>query len=183
MNDKDIVEMYWERDETAIKMSQEKYGSYCRSIAVNILSSPEDSEECVNDTWLRAWNAIPPQKPGKLSLFLGKITRNLAIDRFRQNKSLKNNGGEIALCLEELEECVSKGSFIEEGVVLKDLINRFLRELPEKNRRIFMYRYWYMMPVGEISEKTAASVGTVKMTLKRIRDKLKKYLEKEGVNI
>ena len=181
MNDKDIVDLYWSRDEAAIKISQDKYGGYCRSIAVNILHSPEDSEECVNDTWLRAWNSIPPQKPNRLALYFGRITRNLAIDRFRKEKSKKYNGGETVLCLEELAECIGKDGHIEENIALKELINLFLAELNQKNRAVFMFRYWYMMPIEEIAQRTGSTVGAVKMTLRRIRGKLKKYLVKEGV--
>lgn len=181
MDDKDIVNLYWKRDEAAIKISQEKYGVYLKNIAINILHSTEDSEECVNDTWLRAWNSIPPQKPNRLALYFGKITRNLAIDRYRKEKSQKYNAGETVLCLEELAECIGKDHHLEENIALKELISLFLRNLNSKNRMVFMLRYWYMMPMDEIAKKTGSSVGSVKMTLSRTRNKLKRYLVKEGV--
>ncbi len=183
MEDKQIVEMYWQRNETAIVESRTKYGAYCGTIANNILHSKEDSEECVNDTWLRAWRSMPPEKPGRLSAFLGKITRNLAIDRYRSNKSKKYGGGQVALCLDELGECIGEEHPIEDRIALKELINAFLTGLTDKNRDIFLLRYWYMMPVGEISRKYDVSEGAVKMILQRIRSKLKDYLEKEGVGI
>lgn len=183
MEDNKIIELYWQRDETAIDESRTKYGTYCGTIANNILRSAEDTEECVNDTWFRAWNAIPPERPSRLSVFLGKITRNLAIDKYRKNNAKKYGGGQIVLCLDELSECISEDSPIEERVVLKDLLNIFLGSLPEKNRNIFLMRYWYLMPIGEIGRQYDLSEGAVKMILQRVRNKLKDYLVKEGVGI
>lgn len=183
MEDNKIIELYWQRDETAIKECQAKYGPYCGRIANNILCSPEDTEECVNDTWLRAWNAIPPEKPRRLYVFLGRITRNLAIDKYRKDNAKKYGGGQAALCLDELSECIGEGSPIEDRVALKDLLNTFLRDLPEKNRNIFLLRYWYLMPIAEIARRYDLSEGAVKMILQRIRQKQKVYFEKEGVGI
>ena len=181
MEDNQIVELYWQRNEKAIKISQMKYGMYCRKIAENILHSKEDEEECLNDTWLRAWNTIPPEKPSRLDAFFGKITRNLAIDRYRQDRSQKRGEGQTALCLEELEECISKDLNIEESIALKDLLNKFLRKLPKKNKDIFLFRYWYLMSIKEIALKFGTSEGSIKMILKRLRENLREYLEKEGV--
>ena len=183
MEDNKIIELYWQRDETAIKECQAKSASYCGTRANNILCSREDTEECVNDTWLRAWNNIPPEKPRRLYVFLGRITRNLAIDKYRKDKSRKYGGGQTVLCLDELSECIGEGSHIEDRAVLKDLLNTFLRDLPEKNRNIFLLRYWYLMPIGEIARRYDLSEGAVKMILQRIRQKQKVYFEKEGVGI
>ena len=125
MEDIHIIKLYWQRDESAIKESQTKYGSYCITIANNILHSSQDTEECVNDTWFRAWNTIPPEKPRRLSVFLGKITRNLAIDKYRRDKSQKYGKGQIALCLDELGECIGENNPIEDRIALKELLNLF----------------------------------------------------------
>ena len=183
MEDSHIIELYWRREEQAIKESQMKYGGYCSTIADNILHSAEDTEECVNDTWFRAWNTLPPEKPNRLAVFFGRITRNLAIDRFRSDTSKKRGGGQMALCLDELAECIGEDSPIEDRLALREVLNRFLRELPEKNRTIFLLRYWYMMPVSDIAKRYDLSEGAVKMLLQRVRNKLKDYLEKEGVTI
>ena len=183
MEDYHIIELYWQRDESAIKESQAKYGAYCNTIANNILHSVEDTEECVNETWFRAWNTMPPEKPSRLAIFFGKITRNLAIDKYRKDRAQKYGGGQTALCLDELGECISENHQIEDTLALKELLNRFLYDLPEKNRTIFFLRYWYMMPVAEIAKRNHMSEGAVKMILKRVRDKLKDFLEKEGVGV
>lgn len=183
MEDYQIVELYWQRNESAIQESQEKYGDYCATIANNVLRVPEDAEECVNDTWLRAWNAIPPKRPGSLAIFLGRITRNLAIDRYRRDRTQKNGGGQIALCLEELGECVGENRPIEDRLALRETVNRFLQGLPEKSRRIFLLRYWYVMPVAEIARRSGLSEGAVKMSLLRLREKLKSELEQEGFGL
>ena len=183
MEDLHIIELYWQRDESAIKASQTKYGGYCSTIANNILHSAEDTEECVNDTWFRAWNTMPPEKPNRLAVFLGRITRNLAIDKYRRDKSQKYGGGQTALCFDELGECIGENSPIEDRVALKELLNIFLSELPDKNRDIFLLRYWYLMPIAEIAKRYNTSEGAVKKKLQRIREKLKAYLEKEGVGV
>lgn len=183
MKDNDIVELYWKRSESAISQSEKKYGRYCGVIAGNILSSKEDTEECVNDTWMKAWNNIPPARPNRLSVFFGRITRNLAIDRYRRNKAEKHGGGQTAICLEELAECVSGSGEFPDDFILRDAVNRFLHELPPERSRIFMLRYWYMYPIKEIAGKTDTSEGAVKMSLQRTRSALKKFLEEEGFEI
>lgn len=183
MEDTHIIELYWQRNEMAIKESKTKYGAYCGTIAGNILHSAEDTEECVNDTWLHAWNSIPPEKPCRLSVFLGRITRNLAIDRYRRNKFQKHGGGQAALCIDELSECIGENSPVEDRAALNELLNIFLSSLPEKNRNIFLLRYWYFIPVRDIARRCGMTEGAVKMILQRVRSKLKEYLEKEGVGI
>jgi len=183
MEDTRITELFWQRDERAIAEARSKYGAYCRTIAGNILQNQEDAEECVDDTLLRAWDSIPPDRPSRLSAYLGKIARNLAIDKYRRGTSQKRGGGQVALCLEELSECIGENKPVEDSVVLKDLINGFLRTLPEKSRRIFLFRYWYCMPIREVAAQCGASEGAVKMSLRRTRAALKEYLEKEGVGI
>ena len=183
MEDSHIIDLYWQREEQAIKESQMKYGGYCSTIAYNILHSAEDTEECVNDTWLRAWNTMPPERPSRLAVFFGKITRNLAIDRYRSDTSKKRGGGEMALCLDELGECIEEDRPIEDKLALREGLNRFLREMPDKNRTIFLLRYWHMMPVSDIAKRYNLSEGAVKMFLQRVRSKLKDYLKKEGVVI
>lgn len=179
MNDDRIIELYWLRDEAAITESSTKYGAYCYTIAENILSCREDSEECVSDTWLRAWDKMPPERPLRLGIFFGRIIRNLAIDRFRRRKAEKYGGGQTVICLDELSECIGEESSVESRVELKEQLESFLRELPERNRQIFLLRYWYMMPVSEIAGRYSMSAGAVKMVLQRLRQKLKVHLEKE----
>ena len=162
MEDSRIIELYESRDQQAISQSDMKYGGYCYSVGYNILGVREDTEECVNETWLRAWNSIPPQKPRMLSAFFGRITRNIAFDRYRASKAAKRGKGEIAAVLEEL-------------------INEFLGELQERDRNIFLQRYWFATPIKEISKKYAMNLNTVKASLFRSRNKLKALLEKEGV--
>ncbi len=182
MEDERIIELYFARDDSAIKASSEKYGSYCSAIAQNILNCHEDTEECVNDTWLRAWNAIPPTRPSRLSVFLGRITRNLALDRYRKDNSQKYTGSRTALCLEELSECIGQeDTSIEDDLVLRDLLEHFLTSIPTRDKDIFLYRYWYFLSVEEIAERCRISAGAVKMNLMRTRKKLKELLDKEGV--
>ena len=137
MEDSHIIDLYWQRDEQAIKESQRKYGGYCSTIAGNILHSAEDTEECVNDTWLRAWNIIPPEKPNRLAVFLGRITRNLAIDRFRSDTSKKRGGGQMALCLDELAECIGEDSPIEDRLALREGLRACLESLHARLACIF----------------------------------------------
>lgn len=183
MDDRDIINLYWARAHQAITETASKYGSYCRSIAQNILGSQEDAEECVNDTYLHAWNSIPPNRPDVLSAYLGKLTRNLSFDRFRTNHADKRGGGEICLVLDELAECVSGEETVEDEVTRQELIqtiNEFLVLLPKDKRNIFLSRYWYVLPVSEIARKHGMTVGNVSVILSRIRTKLKAYLIERG---
>lgn len=183
MKDSEIVELYLKRKEAAIAETESKYGRYCRVIAKNILGSEEDSEECVSDTWLKAWNSIPPARPNRLSLFLGRITRNLAIDKYRIRNAEKRKNNETALCLEELEECVGSGDSIADTVALKETMNRFLSRQKPREREIFMLRYMYMFSVSEIGVRLGIKEGAVKMSLSRSRLRLREFLKKEGFDI
>lgn len=184
MDDKRIIELYNERSETAISETAEKYGKYCYTIAYHILYNEEDSEECVNDTYLRAWEAIPPQCPNKLSAFLGKITRNLALNRYKYYVREKRGHGQTTLVLDELQECVPASNNTAQAVeekLLVEVLNRFLYSLPKEKRIMFVRRYWYLSSIQEIADDFGVSQSKVKMTLLRIRNKLKLVLEKEGV--
>ena len=183
MEDSKIVELYWKRDESAVAESSKKYGGYCRTIAYNILCSGEDSDECVNDTWLNAWRSIPPEKPKKLQYFLGRITRNLALDRYGYNKAQKRNA-DLETAIDEYYECIPNGeAFIEDKVSLKELINGFLESLDKRDRIVFIRRYWYVCSVREIGKSMGLSDSHVSVILHRTRDRFKAYLEKEGITV
>lgn len=187
MDDKQIVDLYLERSETAISETSKKYGNYCRYIAFNILRNDEDSEECVNDTYLRAWNSIPPNRPSVLKTFLGKITRNLSLDRYELLNAKKRNSGQMPLIFDEIKECIPSSLNTEENIVeeiaLADILNRFLSSLSLGQRKIFMRRYWYLSPIKEIATEYGMSESKVKMSLLRSRSKLKKKLEEEGISV
>ena len=183
MEDRQIVDLFWQRSEEAIAKTQEKYGKYCRYIAKNILGSDEDAEECVNDTYVKVWNSIPPNRPVRLSAFIGKVTRNIALNR-ASYKNAKKRSGQTELVLDELLECVPATESTEQAVeekLLVEVLNRFLHELPIEKRMMFLRRYWYLSSIKEIAEDYEISEGKVKMTLLRIRNKLKQTLEKEGI--
>lgn len=183
MEDKQIIDLYWRRSELAIFETANKYGAYCRAVAYHILHSEEDSEECVNDTWLRVWNAIPPQRPARLRMFLAKITRNLAFDKYKAQTAGKRGGGETELVLDELNECISTGDDAEHQCITQELeqtINRFVHTLPERDRNIFVRRYFFVETVEAIAEKQGLSANHVMVILSRTRQKLKTYLKKEG---
>ena len=184
MEDAQIVDLYWERNEYALIKTSEKYGKLCFSVAFNILNNHEDSEECVNDTYLKAWETIPPRAPNKLSAYLGKITRNLALGKYRYNNRKKRGEGVNAEVLEELTECIAASENTEDAVeekLLVDVLNSFLRELPGERRKMFLQRYWYMNSIKEIAAECSVSESKVKMTLLRVRAELKQRLESEGI--
>ena len=183
MNDLQIVEMYWNRNEQAISVTAEKYGTYCYSVAYGILHNEEDSKESVNDTYMSAWNSMPPHKPNVLKTFLGKITRRLSIDRLKR-KNAEKRGGEIAEVLDELSECISpSGDPIAEmeKEMLDKTINNFVRELKDTEQRVFLCRYWYAKSIKEIAKLFGFSESKVKVMLMRTRNKLKARLETEGL--
>lgn len=183
MDDADIVKLYWQRDERAIPETAVKYGNYCASIARNMLGSEEDAEECVNDTYLSAWNSMPPNRPQVLSVFLGKLTRNLSLNRLKYNTALKRSSGEEPLVLDEIAELVSGEESAEQKLAHQELlaaINSFLRSLPESKRRIFVCRYWYFDSIAAIASRFGMSANHVSVTLSRLRCKLRKYLAERG---
>lgn len=183
MDDELIIELYWNRAENAISETESKYGAYCNSIAYGILQSKEDAQESVNDTYLDAWNAMPPHRPYNLATFLGKITRRIAIDRWRSMTRVKRGGGEVTLALDELEQCIAGSQPPEKEIEKKELvqaINRFLDTLPILERRIFLVRYWYMSSIQEIASHWGFSQSKVMSILFRTRNKLRRQLEKEG---
>lgn len=184
MEDDRIIELYWQRSEAAIKETSAKYGSYCYSIAFHILNNEEDANECVNDTWLKAWYTMPPNRPNRLAVFLGKITRNLSYDVWKRYHAQKRGYGEIPLLLSELEECLPAINSVEETIeehLLTESINRFLLTLSDKKQKIFLLRYWYVLSMREISRETEIPIPGISVILHRIRKDLKKYLEKEGI--
>ena len=186
MDDEQIIELYWARSEQAIHESETKYGAFCRSIARNILAQEQDAEECVNDTWLNAWNAMPPQRPSILSAFLGRLTRNLSLDRWRHNRAAKRGGPQMEVALEELRDCLSAPGRPEERLEAREtaaLISRFLREQPALNRVLFLRRYWYLDSISALAERFSLSESAVKSNLHRTRLRLKEVLLKEGVAV
>ena len=184
MEDSRILALYFARSEAAIQETDRKYGSYCYKIAYNILTNREDSEESVNDTYLSAWNSIPPRKPAKLSTYLGRLTRNISIDRWRGTNAKKRGGGEIILALDELNECVSWQPSTEEKMIQKEAVaslNRFLASLSEEERAVFLCRYWYVNSMEDIARKTGFSIGKIKSMLHRTRKRLSAILQEEDL--
>ena len=183
MEDSAIIELYYDRSENAVRETEKKYGAYCRKIAYNILNDRQDAEECVNDTYHKAWDTIPPQRPASLSAYLARITRNTALNRLRSKTTQKRGGGEYQLAFEELESVIGQKGDVEELFdirQLKELINRFIGDLPADSRLVFIGRYWYFESVSDIAKKTGFSESKVKMLLFRARSKLKELLYKEG---
>ena len=184
MHHTQLVELYWVRKESAIEETAAKYGSYCLSIAGNILQNQDDAEECVNDTWLDAWNSMPPHRPSVLSTFLGKLTRRISIDKWRHVNAKKRGDGQLPLVLTELEDCISDGNSIEEETerkLLNEVIASFVKSLPETEQKVFLCRYWYMDSVSAIATRFRFSESKIKSMLSRTREKLRIRLEKEGL--
>ncbi len=183
MDDKTIVDLFWKRSEQAIQETDTKYGRFCYSIAYNVLSSREDAQECVSDTYLAAWNSLPPHRPTVLTAFLGKLTRRISINRWYSLSAWKRGGGQIPLVLEELAEFESRGPSTEEIAIGKEAqaaLNRFLAALPEAERKVFLRRYFLLDPVAEIAESFGFSEPKVTSMLHRTRLKLRKALTQEG---
>ena len=186
MEDKEIIKLYLDRNEKAIAATSEKYGSYCETISVNILKNDDDAEECVNDTYMKTWNAIPPQIPVIFSAFLGKIVRNISFNKYRHNNSQKRGGSEMPLILDELGEIVSGKESVEDEIDHKELlraINGFLNSLPEHKRGIFIRRYWYSDKVSDIAQRYGRSENSVSVELNRVRKNLREYLLKRGFEL
>ena len=185
MEDTAIVALYWQRDEGAITASEEKYGPACRKLSYNILQSSQDAEECVNDTWHRAWNTMPPQWPHSLGAYLCRIARNLSIDRWRAQRSKRRGEGLEVLVL-ELEECVSTVPSAEEEWEAREAaqaIDRWLGSLEERDRAAFLLRYWYGQPVQELAQRLGGSPNRMSQRLRRLRQSLRQALEQEGVRV
>lgn len=184
MDDEKIIELYFARSEQAVKETANKYGRYLNTVAHNILNTKEDCEECINDTYMRVWQKIPPERPKMFSAFLAKITRNLAINRYKSLNAKKRGSGQVPLVLDELSQCVADTSDTQnhiEDAALTEAINSFLAQIDEETRKIFMRRYWYMSTVKEIAQDFDLSESKVKMTLMRTRNKLKQFLLKEDI--
>lgn len=185
MEDNEIIELFWNRSENAIIETNKKYGNYCTYIANNILQNKEDSKECVNDTYLQTWNSIPPKRPNVLKLFLGKITRNLAINKYKA-KNAKKRDSNMEVVLEELEECIPNSENVEDTIEYNELVkymNEFIENLSSEKRKIFLERYWYLNSIEDISVKNKISKSNVKTSLFRTRAELKKHLNERGVSI
>lgn len=178
---------FFRGSETAISAATERYSNYCHSISYNILHSNEDADECVNDTFLRAWNAIPPTRPNNLAVFLGTIVRRLSLNRYKKNNTKKRGSGQIYIALSELEEAIPDKSLDLEGKMddknIVNVLNRFLAGLPQEQRNVFVRRYWHLRIMEEISDDYGISVNNIKQILYRTRKKLKKALEEEGITI
>ena len=184
MTDAEIIELYFERSEAAIEETAKRYGAYCSAIAMNILHNREDGEECVNDTFLKAWNAIPPQRPVKLSSFLGRITRNLSLNKYESRNTQKRIGNETALLLSELEEMLPIAQNVEEQAETNELaqeIDKFLLTIERQDAAFMVRRYWYGDSVTQIAKRFDAGESRVKTNLFRTRKKLKNYLESRGI--
>ena len=186
MEDRQIVELYWIRDPRAVSETQAKYGVWCRRIAENILGDIEDARECENDTYMRAWSTIPPQRPETLGPYLGKIVRNLSLNMLSMGRADKRGGGQAPLVLDEISDIVSGSWQAEdalEGKELIETIEEFLKRAGREKRRVFLLRYWYFESVGSIAAKTGRTENSVSVTLSRMRAKLKKFLIERGYNI
>ena len=186
MEDSAIVALYWARDEQALTESSAKFGAYCRKIALNLLGDLSDAEEVENDTWMAAWNSMPENRPARLAPYLGRITRNLALDRLDKATAQKRGGGQAEVVLEELEGCLAAPGRVEQAVEAADtarMISAFLREQPEPARGIFIRRYWYCDSMADIAARYAMPQGRVRVILHRTRNKLKKELHKQGVHV
>ncbi len=185
MDDDKIVELYWNRDEAAITATSDKYGAYCLSISQNILGNREDAQECVNDTYLKAWNTIPPHRPAMLSTFLGKITRNLSFDRYKASRRDKRGGSQTALVLDELGEIIADKRSDDEfdRKELLESINAFLSSLPPDKRKMFVCRYWYAYSIPEIAKRFGMTENNVSVSLNRTRQKLRNYLKERGFDL
>lgn len=186
MNDSEIVRLFHERDQAALEEVSRKYERFCRAIAQNILKDPLAAEECVNDAYMRAWETIPPAAPEFLSAYLGRITKNIALNRLKAEHAEKRGGALGALSFDELDDYVSGSGSVESAAETKEMlaaVNDFLAKLPKRNRMIFVYRYWHCLSAAEIAARFMMSEHNVVVTLCRIRNKLKTHLKKRGYDI
>lgn len=183
MEDEEIINLYWARQENAISETDKKYGKYCTAISFNILRNNEEAKECVNDTYLKTWNSIPPQRPNILKIYLGRIARNLSINQYERKKAKKRDYT-LEVALEELNECISSNNNVEREFAYNELVNMlnvFLSKLSQDKRKIFLERYWYLHSIKEISSKNKISESNAKTILLRIRSQLKNFLKEGGL--
>ena len=183
MEDAAIIALYWERNQDAIEQSRQKYGTYCLTVSRNILDSREDAEECVSDTWLRAWNAMPPHRPDVLRMFFAKITRSISFSRFRQSSAKKRGGGSMQAVLDELAEVIADPSDVEDALdahELSETVRQFIRELPEREGDVFLRRYFFSESMEEIAGAYGITVNNTAVILSRTRKKLRLRLIREG---
>ncbi len=186
MNDNEIVQLFWERNEAALTETDKKHGKRCLIIAENILNNREDAADCVNDSYFKVWNLIPPKRPNFFGAFLSSVVKHTAIDFLKAKTAGKRGGGEMTLVLDELEDVISDNSSIERNFENKEVIgkiNDFLKELPEKNRRMFVLRYWYCCDIPEIASRLETRKNTVSVILNRTRKQLREYLKKGGYEL
>jgi len=184
LTDIEIINLFWERSESAISETAQQYGSYCFAIAMNILRNKEDSDECVNDTYMNVWNSIPPQRPALFSAFIGRIARNLSLNMYKARKTQKRSIDETALLLSELDDCIPANRTVEDEIdvkLLEEAVEGFLSESRLEDRLLFMRRYWYADSISDISKRFLISESKVKTKLFRTRNNLKYYLEKKGI--
>ena len=186
MDDNEIIELFFARDQQAIQAASQRYGAYCTSIAQRILGDQGAAEECVNDTWLKCWQSIPPQRPNSLKGFAGRVVRNLALSALRAETAQKRGGGQVQLALDELSEVVSGGDTPEGALdrqAFRAALDSFLHSLPERNRNLFLRRYWYLDSVEALAKRYSMSRTQVTTTLHRLRQKLRVHLEQEGFEL
>lgn len=186
MDDNTIIGLYFNRDEQAVRETILAYGDYCRTVARNILGNPEDAEEAVADTWLKVWNTIPPQKPRFLKLYLAKITRNIALNTYREQSAKKRGGGQVVLALEELGACVSQSGSVESIIderLLRNTIQSFLQQISKKDRMVFVRRYFFLEDTSAIAQRYGLKESNVLLILSRTRKRLRDYLIKEGYDL
>ncbi|MCQ2430670.1 MAG: sigma-70 family RNA polymerase sigma factor [Clostridia bacterium] len=181
MSDEEIIALFWARDERAVQESERRFGAYCRTVAMNVLHNSEDAEECVNDTWLKAWRSIPPQRPGSLSAFLGRLTRNTAIDRLRTDTRLRRSR-DLTVALDELGDSIPCPDDTDAGL-LTDLVTGFLRAQSELDRKLFVGRYWYAHSLDELGRAYGLTVNAVNLRLRRTRERLRAYLTERGYTV
>ena len=184
MNDAAIVNLYWARSEKAISETAAKYGKYCRTISYNILANADDADECVNDTYLKAWNSMPDHRPSHLAPYLAKLTRWLSLNRLRKDNSLKRGSGELPAVLDELAETLDSGIDIEKEIEIREIkraVQNMLDRLNKTERDVFLGRYWFSASISEIAEKSGFSESKIKSMLHRTRKKLLTQLKEEGL--
>ena len=186
LSDEQIIDLYFARDERAISETDKKYCQYLHTVAYNILANDQDAEECLQDTYLRVWNAVPPERPRIFHAFLAKITRNLSLGRFKAARRQKRYASEASVSLEELGDCVSdRGEFLQqlESAAIAYVINRYLGSIPDRRMYVFVSRYFYMLTIPQIAKRLSCSQSLVKKELTIIRSELRQELEKEGIDV